>query len=679
MRLDINSPLLARVGEFQSFFPSSDAFADSKFQALRASFKGAINASQTVLETARTFQSALQNFSKNKAVFAGDFLSAWMPKIAWLEGKTVATMLPRGLWADVPWQATDDPAKIILAIEGVMLNVALTTLSAVPVVGTIAGGIVAAGKLLNQLYQARAANAAAPLQLPWQEYSRDTDEDVVRVLLEQRPKSVDWQGIFSPPFEAKPWRVGARVQGEGRDRHTTGLVWGPTTTPSSRELAWRDGAFGCIPGTFRVAGQTQTTDWSGQEVGELRREYLMPKHTFTPRERPFYWRGRFLACGDYYPALAQTGGGVWQWVMRAGSPDMFKVDALQLESLWDDYWGAFWDSAWDIFPKAGQVLPADILPVPGLREPETQRLLSHLLMPYVCVRRAGEQTWTMGVPFAPAPEPFAFVHPGIFEEGPVPKNLRNPCAWVEEFFERKGDWPYKGPKGALPRQHPDFRATLYAGGMSPAFNGTPGPGWACIPYPTAEQAAASYSTPMETIIRPALRRLRELQLACLKQTLVCAYVRPVAVGELPAYRAFAEDAELRQRCLDLRERLLGDPARFSVALADVDVIDPPFAEKLRKSGVTNTWRDKPNKFAVAPADNDETPIPEAPPVEGGVAWADLVLVGPPSPPGTPLTTPILVGTALVAGAGLVYALSRRRPVTLDKPQELPWRSSSTRA
>ncbi|MCY1062134.1 hypothetical protein [Nannocystis sp. SCPEA4] len=680
MKLDPNDFLFNKVPlDFVSYFPSDDALASPKFQALRSKVEGAvgkvegaINSAQTVLETARTYQAALQQLAKSKAVFVGDFLSSWMPKIGWLEGKSIATTLPRGLWAEVPWELKDDPAALTLAMSKVSMDVALTTLSATPVVRTVANAMLSAGRVMNDMFRAQEAKVASYLYLPWSEYKKQTDEDIVRILRDQVFRGVDWMRLFAPPFEPKPWRVGVKVREE---KDIIGFIWGPTSAEGSKEFAWT-ADFGAMPGTFRVAGQTQSVGGPQPDLSPLERRFLLPKG-ITPRERAIAWRARFMAVGDYYPALQQAGGCAWQWVMKAGSPDMYKVDAVALQNSWGAYWDAFWESAWSVYKDPSKYFPPHLAGVsPQADMDEARRILGHLLMPYLCVRREGEKTWNLGVPFGPTPEPAPWVHPDIFAMGPVPPRFRNVCLWVEEDLKKIApDWPYrKWKNGDFPRQHPKYRATYQFGESSPSFYGNPGEGWRCVPYPLPEQLAATYSTPMKEIIGPALKQLRDMQFASLEETLVCAYVRPRPLADLPEYRAFSKDEALRNHCLGMREKLLTHNARFGVRLDDVDDIDPAFANKLRESGVTGTWRDrlKLAEFAAAPGKPGR--LPEAPPIEGGVAFGELASAGdvPGGVPGWMLGL-----GALGLGGGIAYALSRRRGASVNvSHKELQWLSTS---
>jgi hypothetical protein len=86
----------------------------------------------------------------------------------------------------------------------------------------------------------------------------------------------------------------------------------------------------------------------------------------------------------------------------------------------------------------------------------------------------------------------------------------------------------------------------------------------CVPWPPGELLLSTYRRADDAIVIPALRAVAQLQRRRLARTLDCAYVRPLAVGDKPAYAAFRDPA-LRELCIKLRKDLLTHPSRMAIA------------------------------------------------------------------------------------------------------------------
>ncbi len=606
-----NHPMFAQVpDEFFSPFPSNDSLLSGKYQALtRTSAK--VTAELATLQQAKAFSTTLQILQKTRATRAGDLLTDWLPEVAWFKEEAGVQLL-QGIFAEVPWTKTGDPQQLVEDMGRVGLDVALTAMAAVPIYGTIASALVSGGRLLYRLMAKREEKV---LSLPWAEYSKDTDEEIHTQLREDVFPNFDWTRIFLPPFEDVPWKIG---EAKGK-----GLVFGPLR-PGDKELAWTAN-YGCMPGTIRVAGQTQSfLTPPGDVPSGLARNLRHPKGV-TPKSIPMDWHSTVIPCGDYFPSLAQVGAVTWQQCMRAGAPVMYCLDAEAIDTAWKNYWANFYASAWDAYRNAGPLLK-----IPPFLQFLGTRLVSELVEPYICTRRTASSPWALGIPFG-AFRPNALVHPGIFKEGAAEKDFRNPCAWVETDTEKKKgypDWPY----GGKPVQHPSLRAMRYATNTNPATSKPAPAGYRCMPWPTPEAAAAEYAPVYETLIKPAVQALRERQVHCLRSTLVCAYTRPTALDKKPAYAAFAKSPTLQQLCLDVRAQLLKHEARFLVNLKDVDDIDPPFAAALRKAGVNNSFGQKQmglGKMSAAGLTGDDAPMSPAPQISGGVAFDNLAPLDPP--------------------------------------------------
>lgn len=635
--------------EFLSPFPSEDAQASEKFQALQAAADAddvKLNESLAVRQQGRAFASALAILNKTKAVNVGDLLTDWLPRVAWFEAGKVGGDVVQGLFGEVPWGRLSSlaPDEVVKVMGGAGLNVAMSALSAVPVYGQVAAALVGAGKLMYRLYKEKNTEGVK-LALPWSTYSRDTDEDLLKLLRDTVFRETDWTSIFAPPFDLEPWRVSLY----GTEKKPKGLILIPT---KGKEAAWSSSGVGCMPGTFRVAGQIQGVPQKLPEAPLVR--HIMRPKGITPREVPIFWRQELTACGDFLPSIAQLGAATWQQVQCSGNPDMYKIRVSALEKGWRDYFSNLWSTAQaqmiDAWKEIGGIVGTDPI--------QAANLVGQLVEPYLCHRLTPESPWQLGVPAGW--RPFPLFHEKIFSAGPVYPDHRNACLFVEEAYPgpKEGEpyWPY-GVRTL--KEHKKLRAGGFQQYTTPATDFPP-IGYKCTAYPPRELAGAEWGSPYEVFIKPQLDALAKRQRDCLASTLVCAYVRPVGYEGLATYAAFAGKAgeELRERCLDIREQLLKNDARFMVNLKDVHDIDPKFEKKLRDSGVSNS----PGQMSAAQFNLKaaggvvEAPEPaEAPPVGGGVAFGDLVG---PDEGGSGGLIAGLLGGGLVLGGGLAALMNR---------------------
>jgi len=636
---------------YVSPFPDLDTALDKKYQAFLSSAdaEGRTLSDQFAVQQAGQAFTAIQAIcNKEKAVVVGDLLNDWLPKVAWM-GKGTTGSIPLGLFAEVPWGRLKDlaPDELVKVMGSAALTVAMTTMAAIPVYGQIASALVGAGKLMYRLFESKAGAATKRLVLPWETYSREKDVDWVTTVKDSIFRSTNWTSLFAPPFEREPWRVALH----GTDKDPKGLIFMPTD--GSGNPAWAKG-LGCMPGTFRVAGQVQGVPPQSQEAA-LIRSMTRPKGV-TPRSVPIPWRQGLTMCGDYLPSLAQLGAATWQQVQATGNPDMFKVSPAALGSAWEAFFENLYATAQQAMYEAGGTIGQ----VVGYDSYQAANLVSQLVEPYLCYRLRDDGPepyagpWELGVP--EGYRPHNFFHAKIFERGPVEKAQQNSCLFVETDTARKSPfWPY----GGRPRQHPKLRPGSYEPATTPATTKVP-PGYRCVSYPDRELMLAQWASPFEAFIRPQLDALAKRQWDCLATTLVCAYVRPVGYDKLPIYDAFDKTGKgvdgtgpafLQKRCLEMREQLLKSEARFLVNLKDVRDIDPKFEAELRASGVTNTWQQlSAAKFKLrATVLPDAQAAPEPPPTSGGVAFGDLVGGRRPPRPASGGGAGLLLG---LAGAGL---------------------------
>lgn len=648
---------------YQSPFPDEDTALDGKYQAFlaTANAEGATISDQFAVQQAgEAFTTILAICNKEKAIVVGDLLNDWLPKVAWMGKGNAGASIPMGLFAEVPWGRLSgmEPDEVVKVMGGAALTVAMTTMAAIPVYGQIATALVGAGRLMYRFFTSKEAAAVKRLALPWTDYSRGKDEDWVKTVKNSIFRTTNWTALFAPPFERQPWRVSLH----GTDKNPKGLVFMPTD--KAGDPAWATTGLGCMPGTFRVAGQVQGVPPKSQPAA-LIRSMTRPKG-ITPRSVPIPWRQELTMCGDFLPSLAQLGAATWQQVQAAGNPDMYKVSPSLLMKAWEKFFENLYSTAQQAMYDAGGTIGATV----GFDSYQAANLVSQLVEPYLCHRLRGPGPdfyagpWELGVP--EGYRPHGLFHEKIFQLGPVEKQFQNSCLFVESNTPRTGPyWPY----GGKPAQHPKLRPGSYQGYTTPATKAGAPPGYRCVEYPDHELQLAQWASPYEAFIKPQLEALAKRQWDCLASTLVCAYVRPVAYGNLSIYDAFDHGdllnwapSLLQNRCLEMRQKLLKSEARYLVNLKDVHDIDPKFEAELRASGVTNTFQQmNAARFQLKAVGVPTDEPTEPPPPSGGVAFGDLVGKRPPRPSsggGAGLLLG-LAGLGLAVGGGVAVMNKQR--------------------
>lgn len=636
---------------FQSFWPSEDALLDPKMQALLDRGVGAAGVLQSIM---KSNWDAYRISMRNKATIVGDFLTKQLNIAAKMEN-TPLGKVPWGIFATVEWGLVlDDPAQAMAAMARVGVPAALTALTAVPLAGQLAMAYFAAGEKLLQMYTARINNRM--VQMPLAQYSKSTDEALTRdVILAGYSQRVDRTGLFMPPWNVDAsWRLGVYGEYKGpahAPRLEGGYVWAPW---KNKEIPWGTGV-GAIPGTIRVFGQIQVSG-PGTHAAVLRRNARAPAGV-TPKDVPLLWPPTVTNTGDFFPSTASTAAMLWSQAGDNGSPDMYTIHVDALLDAWKRAFESMEESFDELWKNPG-ALKQDI---GVLTNAEARRTLGAAMAPWTAMRLGPKLPWQLGLPWQ-VPSNWALVTPELRKGGkPGDPAGRTPSLWIEEALahdltlmrDAEGKpipgmlqypgWPYRdaserenGTYGSLPRQHhcakwkactADLAATINLEHViHPASylkaDGPAPPGYRKVPWPPPEVDAALYASPWTAIIRPALQRLRAQQVACLKRTLVCAYVRPVKNSSGEMYGAF-RDTALQKLCLDLRQALLNSPARFAVNLRDAQDIDADFAQQLRDRGVTGTPSDfakSLGRTAVVP--EAPTPPPNEPP-QGGIPFGGL--------------------------------------------------------
>lgn len=625
MRLDPNDPRVAAAPDtFESSFPSDSALLSERFQGLLNKIpEGASSSLSRAIFTrinAENWRNALAFTNKVRVTTVG-VLSEWLPDIASIGKLPGGFEGPRGLFAAVPFIDTTSGKSLAEAVGVVGLDLALNTVGAVPIVGGCMKFILNLGHLLDGLFMSPEPVEVKQTRLPWDRYQKDTDEGIVDVILKELYRGVDLNSCFLPPFGLDvPWSVATGVLDDGRE---VGRMWVPF---KNEEMAYGAGVGG-MPGTWRIAGYVQATTAPAD-----------PKiDRYFASGEPMR-RGRVLTdTANFYPATAQTTTLGWNQVSAAGSPDMYTVDTHLLEAQWTEYFDNFFDSVWREYK-------------------DRDEWAGEWAWPYLCVRVNNQ--WQLGGKDLGTrldrPHPAPLITPDIFKSGPATTATRNLCLYLESTtkpIEQIGTTPNYVRK--------DGRIAASGG---PAWDPTRVPGgMRCVRWPDGRELLAPYARPDVAILVPAIRRLRERQRSCLRRTLVCAYVRPRPVDGAPAHAAFAHETrgkELRDLCLEMRQLLLKHPARFAVMLKDVDVVDKPFADLLRASGVNNSpaqLSGTKDLLAGEVAEDDALgdggdPIPDPLPPMGGLPFDAGDDAAGADAPGNPWRSALYAGGAL----GLAY-------------------------
>jgi hypothetical protein len=626
-----NSRLFDRVPDiFTSPFPGQDALADTAFTSLMQRLDGADQ--QTIGDAilsqagAQAWNQATQMLWKTKATIAGDLLGDVWSK--------VASLLPgngeiAGLLAEVPFTITADPMQLLGAMASVGIDLALNAISAIPVAGWIIGIVVGIGKALAALFKGlRKGDNVDPAQrarLPWGQYNRDIDQEWVRTFIKIDAAGVDWTPMFAPPTDAITWQLL-----DGVDKDDPKTVLGQVLAPFANKTVAYNGMYGCLPGTFRVAGLLQYRPRPQRPDNDLR---------FYNDGTIIQQNGDFTQTGDFFPALQQLAGTTWQQI-AAGGPDAYKVDCVKLESMWRDWFSALYTSA-------------------------MEQGYGTYILPYLAREVHGE--WRLGAnasgilsPAGTDWEPVPLVTPDTFKTGALatPKS-RTHCMYTDAMVNGKRVTSGDGSQ----RWTRDAKTGAFIAPPPSPFAGHKGR--ICVPWPPGDLLLSKYRRADDAIITPAVKAVAQLQRRRLSRSLDCAYVRPFAVGDRPAYAAFA-DKSLQAHCVEMRKRLLTHPARMQVEYETVRAVDPEYADALRGAGVPTTAAQRAAammkvtgfKAATQPLDPKEPPLGPPRPLQGGLPFD-------PTPDDAKdgrswLGPVVLGGAALVTTIGLAIGVARSR-------------------
>jgi hypothetical protein len=184
--------------------------------------------------------------------------------------------------------------------------------------------------------------------------------------------------------------------------------------PFANKTVAYNGMYGCLPGTFRVAGLLQYRARPQRPDKELR---------FYNDGTIIQQHGDYTQTGDFFPALQQLAGTTWQQI-AAGGPDAYKVDCVKIEKLWRDWFTALYTSA-------------------------MEQGYGTYLLPYLAREVHGE--WRLGAnasgiwsPAATDWSPVPLVTPGTFKNGALatPKSRTPACtptSWSRVSGSASGD------------------------------------------------------------------------------------------------------------------------------------------------------------------------------------------------------------------------------------------------
>ena len=631
MIINPNNNIFDRVPDiFNSPYPGADIFADWAFTTLmqRVDSKGEQSIGDAILSQAgaQAWNQATQMLWKTKATLAGDLLGDVWSKVASINPGNGEIA---GLLAEIPFGITSDPQQLIGAMASVAIDLALDAVSAIPVAGWIIGIVVGIGKALAALFKGlRKDDRVDPAQrarLPWGKYNRDIDQEWVRTFIKIDAAGVNWTPMFAPPTDAIPWQLL-----DGVDKDDPKNVLGKVLAPFANKTVAYNGMYGCLPGTFRVAGLLQYRPRPQRPDIDLR---------FYNDGTIIQQNGDFTQTGDYFPALQQLAGTTWQQI-AAGGPDAYKVDCVKLESMWRDWFSALYTSA-------------------------MEQGYGDYLLPYLAREVHGE--WRLGAnasgilsPAGTDWKPVPLVTPATFKTGALatPKS-RTTCMYTDAMVKGQqvtsGDMARRWARDAKTGEFIAPPPSPFAGEERRI----------CVPWPPGDLLLSKYRRADDAIITPAVQAVAQLQRRRLSRSLDCAYVRPFAVGDRPAYAAFA-DKSLQAHCVEMRKRLLTHPARMQIEYETVRAVDPEYADALRDAGVPTTAAQRAaatmkiagSKAATQPLDAKDPPVGPPRPLQGGLPFDPT--------PGDEKTGRSWLGPVVLGGAALVTTIGVAVGVTRSR-------------
>lgn len=303
--------------EFISPFPSSEANLSAIFGSLQdmvATLPGASPGGVMAAAQAKAWTSAQRRlmFDRVTSEQAGGIRMDWLPKVANI-AKSGAV---EGLFANAQFPPSTSENKLGKSLAKVGLDVGLSILTAVPVYGQILKAAVAVGAFIAGLFKKKEEEII--LEVPWEQYCRNLDQDVVNRILPPVMGNVDWTFMYMPALD---WAQGFDLERTKKGGETR--AWGVFHQQSGDPLPG-PGA-GMMPGTERL---TQTM--------QVAMTYRGPTSRMDA----------ITDVGSFWPATSQFLTGTWSMADKLGNPDMYKVRASELRDAWRSYFETMFADAW---------------------------------------------------------------------------------------------------------------------------------------------------------------------------------------------------------------------------------------------------------------------------------------------------------------------------------------------
>lgn len=529
--------------EFSSPFPSNDSVKQmAKFDKLGGG-KGDLAAAQV-----SAWQLAVRICMKALVTshVAGGIREQWLERITFPGKDAMGEDVWNGLFAQVTFSPSTDENDFLRDMRGVAFNKAIDFLGERTGVW---GLILKAGITIARFFfqWAMATEDVKLIIVPWQEYSRDVDEDLINMKVKQLVASVDWTPLFAPALDASAGFKLAFTD-KGDETRAYGAFGGGT-----HPLPEYANGYGFMPGTQQITDVIQLVS------GIPPQKYIkLPPDVITN-------------IGTFYPSVAQFATAAKNLIDRVGSADMYKIQPAALEEAWNAYFDAYFE---DGFAQLKYIRSGDSTP--------TNRRSARLL---------AKAIWQ-----------------GVFRTDPQPLPY--------EYFP------------AYPPDSSIMSENIAAFTTPEIFENPDGMGF---------RRGTRFQKVTDAVISPALKVLRQRQMACLAHSLALAYVRPRALSAgRPAFGAFEDrgppdpslphyrDAgvttwgqQLRARCDAMRERFLTHLDRYKTRDADVRAVDPPYADKIKASKHLVPELQLATAAEFAPLDPEAAPPEESADPKGG--------------------------------------------------------------
>lgn len=330
MILKPNDPRFgATTDVYVSPFPDEGSLADPKFVAsLRAIGNASSSGEGLLAQYQAQAWDETQRVLTRKAwtsPFAGGIRSDWLDRVAVVaKGTKHGSEVVQGLFAKPPFPISSSAEAMGNAAAQVGLVAAQAVLTSVSVVGPILKAAIGVGRFFWRL--ANQSEDERELEVPWQEFSRETDADAVNKVLATYALGTDWTQLFMPAVDWKAGGWSLEKTDKGDNTRAFG-VFSPSGDPRYA------GGIGMMPGTQQIADVVQVAQvWQG--TGGKRRDAV-------------------TNVGAFWPSVSQYATGAWQACSRSANPDMYKVRAGDLADAWTSFFDSLFEDAFDRYGSLG--------------------------------------------------------------------------------------------------------------------------------------------------------------------------------------------------------------------------------------------------------------------------------------------------------------------------------------